>query len=391
MKKILSLIISLMLILSCATTAFAGVTIEHTFIGDDGFIYHFGKITDLVNPFDAGIKIGDNFYSLNKEDAKVQDANALERALSSGLWGIGIKDTADVLGSSYEVKPYSKADENSEAVYYTAQTVTKSEVNEFPKVTLSNDTSITELKINGIDADAVSGTTYYVAVADLDDYEGQITATATDANATVNVSPITNNQATVTVTAEDGVTKGEYTVKFKEMVEKKLDWQPVEGISQGQTIYGCLYLQKKSDGTYSTGLRYADNNNWYTARYDQNLVMYIQYSTNTLPANSKIVRTANISGTAVRNSLYQFYNTHYETIDKTTCTFDEFTNGDAKFLCEFQRTNATGSDMSLTFNSSMIDIKPNGYIHIALVDGDSSGVSMFQEVPTLTINYITLD
>ena len=196
MKKVLLLTLVISMLIS--SSAFAGVTIEHTFKGEDGFIYHFGTITDLDNPFDAGIKIGDRFFSLNKEDVK-DGTNALTKALSEqgkGKFGIGLKDESNILGNTYDVIPYSKADENAQAEYYTAKTVTKSEVSEFPKgEPASSDVSITALKINGNYADAVSGTTYYVAVADPDDYQGQITATATDANATVEVSPIADNQA----------------------------------------------------------------------------------------------------------------------------------------------------------------------------------------------------
>lgn len=394
MKKVLLLTLVISMLVSFS--AFADVTIEHTFKGEDGFIYHFGTITDLDNPFDAGIKIGDRFFSLNKEDVK-DGTNALTKALSEqgkGKFGIGLKDESNILGNTYDVIPYSKADENAQEEYYTAKTITKSEVSEFPEgEPASSDVSITALKINGNYADAVSGTTYYVAVADLDDYEGQITATATDANATVEVSPIADNQATVTVIAEDGVTTGEYTVKFKEMVSKPLTL--IKDTVYNVTGYKKLYV---SSGTYKLGgsdtfvsTRLSDD---LYSTTKQNYVTYAKFSTSDMTNDYVFVGDAVLSGTVNRYSLYDFYNTIYNDINKNDCTFDEFTKDAETFLGSYQYQDPTKSSeqCSVTFDASKLRITPEGYIIIALVDGDNnSKASQFSSDPTLTINYITLD
>ena len=384
MKKVLLLTLVISMLVS--SVAFADVTIEHTFKGDDGFIYHFGKITDLTDPFDAGIKIGDRFFSLNKEDAR-DGENALTKAISTGLWGIGIKDNADALGDTYTVTPYSQLTEADEPYCYTAETetVTKEGVSEFPEVTLSSDVSIASLKIDGEDADAVSGTTYYVAVEDIDNYEGIITATATDVNAKVDVSSIVDNQATVTVTAEDGITTGTYTVKFKEMEKQELSWKPVMiGTTQA---YEILILS--GDGSYKKDTRGLNSGIFAKLDTTQDQRIYFNYLTTSLPANSKVVGTATISAIASYNSTYVFYRSHYSNITDS-CTFDEFANENG-LLKSYKNSNGANYSFSIEFDSSLLDIGTEEYIKIALADGSIDSNSKLAAIPTLTVNYITLD
>ncbi len=262
-----------------------------------------------------------------------------------------------------------------------------------PKDETDIDATIASLKIKGEDADGVKDDTYYKAVEDLTSNDGitkeDIVVTTNTDGATYEVSEIADNQAIVTVTAKDGETTKEYTVKFKEMISQELSF-----ISKNANQPAIEYLLYKN-GAYEAGT-VGSNNFFARCSSDTNTVdsraVYFDYSTADLPENSIMVGTATINTTAERTSTYNFYNSSYERITKD-CTFDEFTIDSPKFLGSHQRTiQNNASVISITFDSSKLDIKNGGYIKIALEDGDDNGsVSMFGSIPTLTVNYITLD
>jgi len=264
-----------------------------------------------------------------------------------------------------------------------------------PKDETDIDTTVSSLKINGEDATAVKDNTYYVAVSDLATNDGieaeDIIATPTVEGATYEVSEIVNNQATVTVTAKDGETTEEYTVKFKDIEEKVLT---------AESSYPFIrwnYSTKKYG--------YANANYWYANDLSTGLesetknidVVYAQFPTGfSSDVDIKLVSNATIKGQATRNQIYKFYNTTYDEIKSGLgLTFAEFTGDEqAKYLGEFIRTNATGSDLSVSFEASLLDIKPDGKIKIALIDGLNDGSNaIFDSASaiTLTVNYITLD
>lgn len=255
-----------------------------------------------------------------------------------------------------------------------------------PKDPSDIDTTLSSLKINGKDADAVKDNTYYVAVSNLETNDGiekkDIVATPTITGAEAVVSDIVDNQATVTVTAKDGETKETYTVKFKNIETKTMT----------QSEFRYLYYDTK----YRTGTRgcwrakvigETMNENWTE-------VMYAVFSVSDL-SNIKMVGDSTLKTTPSRNGTYQFINTNYDTID-ATCTYNEILNKEIDTLAELTITNANvNTEQTISIDSSLIQPKENGNIYIGLMnpnkDGTIYATAESNGSATLSINYITLD
>ncbi len=107
MKRILTVLLALTLVLSLTLTSFAAVTINFSFKAldenGDEYVYHFGTF-DPATDKEVGLQVGDNEYPL--------DDAAYEKAVSvGGKFGIGLIDKNNVYGGEYTVTPYTK-DEN---------------------------------------------------------------------------------------------------------------------------------------------------------------------------------------------------------------------------------------------------------------------------------------
>ena len=104
MKRILTVLLALTLVLSLTLTSFAAVTINFSFKAldenGDEYVYHFGTF-DPATDKEVGLQVGDNEYPL--------DDAAYEKAVSvGGKFGIGLIDKNNVYGGEYTVTPYTK-------------------------------------------------------------------------------------------------------------------------------------------------------------------------------------------------------------------------------------------------------------------------------------------
>lgn len=111
MKKILSLVLALTMLLGVAVTVSAEVSLsDYVFKGkgldlndDTIYTYTFGKFTG--DPDEVGVKI------LGNKDYKLSDEALATAKANGGLFGIGLADTNNVIsGSTYTVTPYTVTD-----------------------------------------------------------------------------------------------------------------------------------------------------------------------------------------------------------------------------------------------------------------------------------------
>lgn len=103
MKKIISAILLGTFLLSFSLTSFAGVNLYGDYIFSDGeYIYTFGNVDGEFD--EVGVKINGESYKL--EDSKLNIAKI------TGKFGIGIKDSSNLLGSTYSAVPYTKSGES---------------------------------------------------------------------------------------------------------------------------------------------------------------------------------------------------------------------------------------------------------------------------------------
>lgn len=103
MKKIISAIIILSILASQAVLAAPSLLKDYIF-SDGEYLYTFGNIEKNSDIDELGVKI-------NGENYKLED-NKLPMAKLTGKFGIGIKDSGNLLGESYSVAPYTVKDEN---------------------------------------------------------------------------------------------------------------------------------------------------------------------------------------------------------------------------------------------------------------------------------------
>ena len=103
MKKIISAIIILSILASQAVLAAPSLLKDYIF-SDGEYLYTFGNIEKNSDIDELGVKI-------NGENYKLED-NKLPMAKLTGKFGIGIKDSGNLLGASYSVAPYTAKDEN---------------------------------------------------------------------------------------------------------------------------------------------------------------------------------------------------------------------------------------------------------------------------------------
>lgn len=136
MKKIISALLLLTFVLS--TTAFAAPVLNEDCIFTDGeYLYTFGSFDKSENPDEVGVIVNGNEYSLSED--------MFTWAKTNGKFGIGIKDSENTLGNSYQVIPYTKKD----------GVVTSGEA-----ITVEKDLPIRNLKYHGIKDETLNTTPY---------------------------------------------------------------------------------------------------------------------------------------------------------------------------------------------------------------------------------------
>lgn len=131
MKKIISAIIILSILASQAVLAAPSLLKDYIF-SDGEYLYTFGNIEKNSDIDELGVKI-------NGENYKLED-NKLPMAKLTGKFGIGIKDSGNLLGESYSVAPYTVKDEN--------ETVGEA-------IELVKEASVRNLKYHGPESDTV--------------------------------------------------------------------------------------------------------------------------------------------------------------------------------------------------------------------------------------------
>ena len=122
MKRILSVLIALTLVLSVSVTSLAAVSITHSFRAADEngeeYVYHFGTF-DTDSDKEVGLEVNGKEYPL--------DEAAYQKSLAvGGKFGIGLIDKNNVYGGEYTVIPYAK-DENDVKTTASAIEVVESE------------------------------------------------------------------------------------------------------------------------------------------------------------------------------------------------------------------------------------------------------------------------
>lgn len=130
MKKLISALLAVVIILSMSVSVFADTYIKYTYMDpESGCIYHFGNFDKGAT--DAGLIINGEKKSL--KSGSNSGAFVISNASESGLFALGIKPASTYEGATYTAVPYSTVD----GVDILGQSFTV-DVNEYSKVIKDN-------------------------------------------------------------------------------------------------------------------------------------------------------------------------------------------------------------------------------------------------------------
>ncbi len=283
------------------------------------------------------------------------------------------------------VKEISSVDDNG-VIKYTLKTTScdtlKTEeykINVTPL--LADDTSLAGIEINGKTIKDFSPSKKEYTLAVIDGKLPSVTAFSFNSDAEIIVTDATTLPGTTTVKVSFENSQETYKINFI---------KPQEATLTADSPYPYLYFSGEKYGFASR--------NWFSAKrssenmaQDSNYITYAEFPTSEL-GDIKLVGQAELSGKVDRYTLYEFYNTSYDTVSKD-CTYDEFKNGSAKLLKSVQLSTDIVKDGVLTveFDTSLMDIKSDGKIKIALVDGKSDGtIARFADKEAQTPVYLKI-
>lgn len=118
MKKLISALCTISILLSTAFSSFAAVKITNVFVDGDGSYWYFGSF-DPETDTDVGLEVNGKEYNLNnkeKMDIRHRFHHMWDGVRGTGYFGIGLKDKKNILkGEKAEVKPYAIT--NGEKIY----------------------------------------------------------------------------------------------------------------------------------------------------------------------------------------------------------------------------------------------------------------------------------
>ncbi len=342
MKKVISLLVIFSIVLAMSITAFAVPTIDYVFGGteEDGnyYYYMFGK-NDTASE-DVGITIEgkDKLFNL--------DAEALDKAKSTGLFGIGIADPQNILGDSFKVTPYQVVSGAKEEG--AQQDVVKEEVIDSDE-TVVNKVVLTSLSVKNADGEELISdfdadlATYYVPVSSLTD---ELTIEAQADYTVTTTKEDANNQYVITVAGDKETNT--YYVKYRVPVTKEVTYNSLDIVDPKNFLDGnATFIDTKNGfwfGKTTTALRLrpeVDSYIAYTVNENTNIKL-VSAKLSESPARGMAASDETAQNTIVGNTIFIYQNVK---------TFNEIYDlGNSEFK-DLSSLSLVGDDEAVLLNS----------------------------------------
>jgi len=238
MKKLISALCTISILLSTAFSSFAAVKITNVFVDGDGSYWYFGSF-DPETDTDVGLEVNGKEYNLNnkeKMDIRHRFHHMWDGVRGTGYFGIGLKDKKNILkGEKAEVKPYAITNGEKiygESVYFGGSVATPAGSTVISSITVGGEA------IPGVDS---GKTDYYYGLLKLPSDVSELPSVVSASSG--NVSYETSREAGGFVTVITVVSEStyEYRVHFREIKEATVSSNDIFSVLQGG------FLRSESD------------------------------------------------------------------------------------------------------------------------------------------------